>query len=165
MKTKEFILEQLGVCRHKKNGWSTPLSDAIRGLSAEDAVKHSAGDTHSVYQIVNHLIFWNERWLMRLKGEVPPKMEIENPETFSKSDIDETKWKEDVKKLDTILTGFEERLKAMSETDLSKEAFEGYGASWYDMFVQTIIHNAYHTGQIVQLRKLQGTWDPEFGVS
>ncbi len=165
MNTKEFILEQLETCRSKKNGWCVTLSNALAGLSAEDAIKRIAGDTHSVHQIVNHLIFWNERWLIRMGGEVPPKMEIENPETFSESDLDDAKWRESVKKLDLILCGFEEKLRSMSEAELSKEAFHGYGASWYEMFLQTTIHNAYHTGQIVQLRKTAGTWDQELGVS
>jgi hypothetical protein len=26
------------------------------------------------------------------------------------------------------------------------------------------MHNAYHIGQIVYIRKLQGSWDPEKGV-
>jgi hypothetical protein len=26
-------------------------------------------------------------------------------------------------------------------------------------------HNAYHTGQIIYIRRLQGSWDPKKGVS
>lgn len=165
MNTKKFIIEQLLTCRQKENGWSVTLTNALAGLHVQDALRHTEGDSHSVYQIVNHLIYWNNRWLIRLSGGVPPKSEIENPETFSESGLDETKWNETVKKLDTILAGFEEKLRNMSDEELSKEAFAGYGASWYEMFIQTIIHNAYHTGQIVQLRKIQGTWNSELGVS
>ena len=35
---------------------------------------------------------------------------------------------------------------------------------WADELAHIGTHNAYHTGQIVLIRKLQGTWDPGKGV-
>jgi hypothetical protein len=53
----------------------------------------------------------------------------------------------------------------MPDEILDKEAFPGYEGSWYDMFAQMTIHNAYHIGQIVHLRKQQGSWNQAQGVS
>jgi hypothetical protein len=36
--------------------------------------------------------------------------------------------------------------------------------SWAGIIANISTHNAYHTGQIIFVRKLQGSWDPEKGV-
>jgi uncharacterized damage-inducible protein DinB len=38
------------------------------------------------------------------------------------------------------------------------------GQSWYSVIAHISAHNAYHTGQILYIRKLAGNWDPEKGV-
>jgi hypothetical protein len=40
-----------------------------------------------------------------------------------------------------------------------------YQAPWCSPLAHQNIHNAYHIGQIVLLRKLQGAWDITKGVS
>jgi predicted secreted Zn-dependent protease len=36
---------------------------------------------------------------------------------------------------------------------------------WSELIADVNAHNAYHGGQILLLRKLQGSWNPEKGVS
>ncbi len=164
MTLKEFVLEQLAAT-HNIKYWFVPFTDSVAGLTAEQAAWKDPSGNHSVWGIVNHLIFWNGRWLIRLKGEVPPKMEIENEGTFSEGTADENAWKGSINKLDEILTGIESRLKDMPDEILDEEAFPGYEGTWYDMFAQMTTHNAYHIGQIVHLRKQQGSWKSEQGVN
>lgn len=92
-------------------------------------------------------------------------MGIENDGTFSDEVTDENAWKASVNKLDEILTEIENHVRGMPDEILDKEAFPGYEGSWYDMFTQMTIHDAYHIGQIVHLRKQQGSWKSEQGVS
>src|SRR4030095_3515247 len=162
MTAKEIILEQMASCHNQKN-WFVPLSDALAGLTAEQASWNNGDENHSIWQIVNHLIFWNERWLMRFRGEVPQTMEGENSGTFSGAGRKD-EWRNSVKKLDEVLTEWETRLKETDDKDLEKEAYQGYGGTWFEMLTQTTIHNSYHIGQIVHLRKQQGSWNPEQGV-
>jgi hypothetical protein len=56
------------------------------------------------------------------------------------------------RKLDSVLTAWE---KAIEEADDAKLQ------SWYSTIAHLGTHNAYHTGQIIFIRKLQGSWDPE----
>jgi len=35
--------------------------------------------------------------------------------------------------------------------------------SWYNALSHISTHNAYHVGQMIFVRKLQGAWDPEKG--
>ena len=152
----------MAACHNQKN-WFVPFTDSVAGLSAEQA-KWNRTDGHSVWQIVNHLIFWNEKWLIRFRGDVPAKMEGENSDTFRVESLSDELWQSTVNKFESILSEWEQRLKAADESMLSSEAFEGYGGTWYEVFTQTTIHNAYHVGQIVAIRKQQGSWNSDIGV-
>lgn len=162
MTQKEILLEQIASCRNQKN-WFVPVSDAVAGLNAKQASKHDESTNHSVWQVVNHLIFWNERWLNRFKGITPPKLEGDTGATFSEDEGDQM-WKLSVNKLDKVLSEWEKELKIAEETKLQNEALKDFGDSWYAVLSQITIHNAYHIGQIVTLRKQHGTWNPEAGV-
>jgi uncharacterized damage-inducible protein DinB len=164
MTVKEFIVSQLEATHTQKN-WFVPINDAIAGMTAEDAARKDTTGSHSVWELVNHLIFWNGRWLTRLRGEVPPEMKTENSGTFVNGIADESGWQEACRRLENICSEIEEQVKALSDEDLDKEAFPGYGGSLAEVFCQMTIHNAYHSGQIVLQRKQQGSWDTQQGVS
>lgn len=163
MTRKEILLEQMAACRDQK-AWFVPLSDALDGLSPERAAWRDGSENHSIRQLVNHLIFWNERWLMRLKGIEPPKVEGEISATFNSETGDGQEWEAIVKRLDEVLGELESELRNTSEEKLAREAFVDAGDSWYAFLSQLTIHNAYHIGQIVYTRKLQGSWDAAQGV-
>jgi uncharacterized damage-inducible protein DinB len=163
MKQKEILLEQMAACRNQK-AWFVPLSDALNGLSPQQAAWRDGSENHSIRQIVNHLIFWNERWLMRLKGIEPPKVEGEISATFDSKTGDVEEWESTAMRLDEVLGGLESELRNASEEKLAGEAFKDAGDSWYAFLSQLTIHNAYHIGQIIYTRKLQGSWDAAQGV-
>ena len=58
-----------------------------------------------------------------------------------------------------------EKLAAITDEKLASTVNDQYQVAWWWPLAQQNIHNAYHTGQIVLLRKLQGSWDREKGVS
>ena len=60
-----------------------------------------------------------------------------------------------VKQLDDVLTEWEKAITAADEKTL---------ASWASPIAHVSTHNAYHTGQILYIRKQQGSWDPDKGV-
>lgn len=163
MTGKEIILEQMAACHYKKN-WFVPLKDALKGMKAAQAMEGVHGDGHSVWQIVNHILFWNERLLIRFRGEVPPKMEIDNSGTFSGNSGSEEEWENTLRKLYLVMEELETRFRETDNSVLQKEGFKGAGATWFEMFAQLPIHMAYHIGQIVTIRKQQGSWDPAQGV-
>lgn len=164
MNAKSFLLEQLKATYNEK-GWLVSFRESVQDLTAENAVLKNSSGTHNIWGIVDHLIFWNGRWLARLKGEAPAEMKIDNAETFASPPPDEKSWDEEVKKLESILSDIISIVESSDDSFLGSEAFPGYGASWYEMFAQFNLHNAYHIGQIVLLRKEQGTWNPDLGVS
>ncbi|MCC6865800.1 MAG: DinB family protein [Ignavibacteria bacterium] len=163
MSQKKYLLDQLKTTFNEK-GWLVSFTDSLTGLDAKDAASPLSAGGHSIWGIVDHLIFWNSRWLLRFKGAEPDKITIDNSRTFDVASVTEENWKSTVKKLSDIMEEVIKLVEASSDEFLSKEAFKGYGASWYEMFSQYTLHNAYHTGQIVQLRKIQGSWNAEYGI-
>ncbi len=56
-------------------------------------------------------------------------------------------------------------IKSATDKQWNGPIAEKYQHLWYSPLAQQNIHNAYHIGQILLLRKLQGSWDPSKGVS
>ena len=149
--TRSILLEQLK-STHNNKGWFVPVNTAIEGMTAERAAWTDKGN-HSVGQLTFHLMFWNERVLNDLKGEKNAAFSGNNNETFDK--FDQAQWNNVVKRLDEVLTGIEKWVETATEEQLSKNAATIANIS---------AHNAYHTGQIIVVRKAQGSWDAEKGV-
>jgi uncharacterized damage-inducible protein DinB len=163
MTQKEIILE-LFASIHNQKGWFVTINDAVSDLTPESAEWNSGTENHSIWQVVHHLIFWNRRWLDRFKGIKLQKMEGDNKSTFSiASSTDD--WENTTRQIDEILSGWYNAIKEKEETELLKPVVEGEPDNWY-LYLHTLaMHNAYHIGQIVTLRKTQGSWDPDQGVA
>lgn len=149
---KSVLLRQLKTT-HTQKDWFVPANIAIEGLTAKQAMWKDGSGNHSAGQLTFHLVYWNERLLKQFNNEPVEKFSGNNEETFYK--FDEKQWSDLIKKLDDILTAWEIAIKNADETKLN---------DWYENIANMNTHNAYHTGQIIYLRKLQGSWNPEKGV-
>ena len=159
--TKDILLEQHNAC-YDENDWFVSVKNALDGLTAEQAAWKPDGADNTIWEEVNHLIFWNERWLQRYRGELNYPEDIENTGTFKSEDKD---WQATLAKLDAVMQEWREKLESITEEKLASPVNAQYQAPWWSPLVQQNIHNAYHTGQILLLRKLQGSWDKSKGVS
>jgi len=131
------LLEQLKIS-HNSQDWFVPASQAVAGLTFEQALwKPDKGD-HSVASLVHHLAFWNKRALIQLQGGKPEAFSGNNEETF-----------------EPPKDAWEKTVEAADEAKL---------LGWASTISHVATHNAYHTGQILTIRKLQGSWDPSKGV-
>jgi hypothetical protein len=149
---KTILLEQLRTTRNVKD-WFVPVDSAIAGLTAAQAMWKDSTENHSIAQLTNHLIFWNEQILAKFNGEKPAAFNGDNKETFS--GVDETTWPQAVQKIDNVLAELEKGVMAADENKLKK---------WYSTLYHVGTHNAYHTGQILYIRKMKGWWNDERGV-
>ena len=146
---KSIALQGLRETHNQKN-WFVSGKEAMQGLTPEQAA-WSDGKNHSVGQLVQHLVFWNQQMLSRFKGANPPQPPS-NDDTFK---FDPKNWNSVVKQYDDVMTELEKVVEAASEADVEKMA---PGAA------RIAQHNAYHLGEIVMVRKEQGAWNPETGV-
>jgi uncharacterized damage-inducible protein DinB len=149
---KSILLEQLRTTHNQKD-WFVTANIAVAGLTPEQASWTDGKGNHSVGQLANHLIFWNRQELAKFKGETPAKFDGNNDETFNS--FDSKKWNATVQQLDEVLTGWEKAVEAADDTKIKASA---------STIAHIGAHNAYHIGQIVYVRRLQGAWDPDKGV-
>jgi uncharacterized damage-inducible protein DinB len=146
------LLEQLRTT-HDQEDWFVPASVAIAGLTADQAKWTPGPGQHSVGQLAYHLWFWDTQSLARFKGEKPPAFSGNNDETFSS--FTPTEWDDLTKKLNQVMTDWETAVGQADDQKLADNA---------SLIAHVGAHNAYHIGQILYVRKLEGAWDPGKGV-
>ena len=149
---RSVLLEQLRTT-HTEKDWFVPISVSVEGVTAEQASWKDSSGNHSVGQLTNHLLFWNARELAKFKGEPEKKFSGNNEETFN--DFDAKKWSDTVKQLDQVMADLEKLVETADDATLQK---------WASEIAHIGTHNAYHVGQIVFVRREQGSWNPEKGV-
>jgi uncharacterized damage-inducible protein DinB len=149
---RSILLEQMKDTHNQKN-WFVPANVAVAGLTPEQANWKDGKGNHSVGQLAYHLVYWDARNLEKFKGEPSPKFSGNNDETFD--NFDSKKWDETVKQLDAVLTEWEKAIETADDQKLEQ---------WASTIQRISTHNAYHIGQIIYVRKEQGSWNPENGV-
>ena len=149
---KQILLDQLKTTHNKKE-WFVPLSVAVEGLTPEQAMWQDKSGNHSVGQLARHITFWNEQELAKFNGTKPEAFSGNNDETFNS--FDKNSWPETVKRLEKVLSDWEKAIETADDAKLK---------DWYNDISHMSTHNAYHTGQMIFVRKLQGAWNPEKGV-
>lgn len=165
MTTKEFLIDQF-TSNYDTDGWFVALGNTFKDLSAEDAAWKPDGVNNSIWGIVRHLNFYNERFLKKFKGEAVENLEIENSETFAGAEsASEEAWKAEIERFDRVMNGWRSAFEAAEEEKFDEIYYEENQTTWAEVVGLMNTHHAHHGGQIVILRKLQGSWDASKGVS
>ncbi len=162
---KGFLLGQFAAC-YDKNAWFVAIKNALDGVTAEQADWKPAGVDNSIWEIVSHLNFYNYAYVERFKGLAYEYPVDDNDATFTAAQgATDAAWTAEAERLDAILTEFRELIEAADESKFDELVSDENPAKWKVLISNINTHNAYHGGQILLLRKLQGSWNPEKGVS
>ncbi len=165
MTIKEFLIDQF-TSNYDTDGWFVALGNTVKGLSAADAAWKPDGVDNSIWGIVRHLNFYNERFLRKFKGETVEELEIENSETFAgEASVSEEAWQAEIERFDRVMSGWRSAFEAADEAKFEEMYNEKDQTNWAEVVGLMNSHHAHHGGQIVVLRKLQGSWDASKGVS
>ena len=149
---REVLLAELK-STHNSEEWFAPANVAVKGLTAEQASWTDGKGNHSVGQLAYHLAFWDRRSLDKLTGQTSPKYDGNNDETFD--NFNAAQWDNLVKKLNQVMSDWEKAVESADDKKLAENA---------SRIAHIGAHNAYHIGQILYVRKLEGAWDPSKGV-
>lgn len=152
---KELFLGQFSSCYDEEN-WFKTLKESLKGLTPQEASWKDGSSNHSIFQLVHHLIFWNERYLFRFNGT--PLSEMKKSDEDPTFEINIENWDSTLKKLNEVMSGLRDAFNNADEKKLQSSPFEDSDDPWYSVIANINIHNAYHIGQIVYIRKLQGSW-------
>jgi uncharacterized damage-inducible protein DinB len=128
------------------------------GLEWESAGVRPNGTPHSLFQQLNHLVYWQEFALRWLDGEKPATPEHDaNSWPGAVSPADGKVWQRSVQR---FKSGLGELQRRADESDL----FTPLGPKTTLEILQIVAsHNSYHAGQVAALRRALGCWPPPGG--
>ncbi len=149
---RSILLEQFETTWNNQD-WFVPVMGSLDGLTAKQAMWKPSDSSHSIGQLAYHLLFWNREQLDKFKGKTPAAFSGDNNETFTA--FTETSWATTVSQLNQVMKDWDTAIKEADDAKLQ---------SWYSAIAHINAHTAYHTGQILYIRKLQGSWDSKKGV-
>jgi len=149
-----------------KHAHSNPL--VCVDVSAEAAGRKPSDFSHSIWQLVWHMSYWMDYELERIAGRPAPY-----PEHAARSwpDVGPARsedWPREVQRFSELLARLaqlatlppEERARPIAPTHDSEAQ---HASSLEAVLWQTLVHNSYHVGQVVQVRQAIGAWPPPAG--
>jgi uncharacterized damage-inducible protein DinB len=162
---KGNLLKQFATC-YDENGWFVAVRKVIEGVTAEQAAWKPDGTNNSIWESLAHLTYYNNAYVLRFKGEKYEYKVSTNDETFEAPDSPtEEDWQGEVDRFDRVMTEFRSLIEVADEAKFDQPVSEKNKASWAELILNINAHNAYHGGQMLLIRKLQGSWNPEKGVN
>jgi hypothetical protein len=153
MRETERIAKQIEKT-FKGRAWHGPaVEEALQGVDAKVAAAPSPGGAHNIWQIVEHMIIWQDavgRWLA---GDTSrPKDEESWPPI---PDTSEQAWQAALARLRRSHEFLATQVARLDDARLDQRVFEGM-PSVYVTLHGIIQHNLYHAGQIAILKKIGG---------
>jgi uncharacterized damage-inducible protein DinB len=141
----------------------------IEDISAEVASRQIDGFPHSIGALVFHMNYWMDYDMRRIRGE-RPKYPAHNSESFPSrvTPADEAEWdrlREEFSALLNAVTSLTQsnRDQLDGEIEPTHPSHQERAASLEAILWQLIVHNSYHIGQIVMIRRILGVWPPRGG--
>ena len=118
------------------------------------------GSPYTIWQLLNHLIYWQDYTLRLLAGEAPAVPEHADLWQGDTVPASETSWNTAV---ESFLAGLRMVEEAAKNYDLESATPALPEQSHAETLGMLIGHNSYHLGQVVLLRRMLGSWPPPSG--
>ncbi|MGA2763845.1 MAG: DinB family protein [Spirochaetia bacterium] len=151
------IREQLAVSLSGK-GAHVPFDKAVAGFPLELAGRSAPGLAHTAWQIVYHL--WIAQWDILEFVRGPAHESPAWPEGYwprENGPKASSEWETTVKKFRSDLNAMIELVRD-AKNDLLARIPHGDGQTLLREALLVIDHNAYHVGQLVDVRRALGAW-------
>jgi uncharacterized damage-inducible protein DinB len=148
----ERILDQLKRA-YEGDAWHGPsVREALAGVSAAQAHARPLNNTHSIWELTQHIAVWEDAGRRRLEGD-RAAIEISSPEDWPPADdTSEAAWEKSKAALDRGHEALREAISQIPEERLDEPILEGM-SSVYVTVHGVIQHDLYHAGQIAMLKK------------
>ena len=149
---------------YETEDWYPPLKAALSDVDFAHASWKPAGNaSHTIVELVSHLLYYRRRFLFRLKKQ-PWDISIEtNDDTFATTTItSQQHWDDSLRELHKVQQDIKSILGTLDEEGWKSLSPE---APIDRQVLSLMMHYAYHTGQIILIRKLYGSWPGEREVS
>ncbi|MGX5818981.1 DinB family protein [Chitinophaga lutea] len=122
----------------------------LQEVDAAQASKR-VGQSHNIWELVNHIIFWNQNVVRKLLGE-NPEQDGDLPDFYLPENHGENNWQATLQRLEHSMEQTIDAIRNFPEERLYTPVQDTQHNAYY--YIQGVIeHAAYHLGQIVLLRK------------
>ncbi len=133
------------------NPWiDTTIAATLKQLTAKQAAV-KIGELNSIWQIVNHMIMWRTALIARVMDKP-----ISHPDNNYIEEIKDTSaatWKQTIKRFERSQKDITSFL-GSSEDELLDMVSPSSGYSYFELVMSIVIHDSYHLGQIVLIKKM-----------
>ncbi|MFN0112220.1 MAG: DinB family protein [Blastocatellia bacterium] len=135
--------------------WHGPsLRELLNGVTAEQAAAKPIANAHSIWELVNHVIAWEQIAKLRLEGDsvTNPPDEMNFPPVSENS---EPAWQATLQLLANSNQALRDSVRNIDDARLEESVPEA-DHSIYAMLHGVVQHDLYHAGQIALLKKACG---------
>jgi uncharacterized damage-inducible protein DinB len=151
--TAEILAKQIRGACVGPSGYGVTLIDSLQGITAELALEKPRGTSHNIWELLLHIVNWEEIDTRRLSGEHIKWERDTEMDWPPLSDRTETAWKELLARVDGSNAKFAETVSKLTDTELAAST-PGRKDTRHQMILGMLQHSVYHAGQIVILKKL-----------
>jgi uncharacterized damage-inducible protein DinB len=131
------------------------LENILDGLTHEQACSQAIDENRSSWETLYHMVYWQDCFVEVIRGHDVDMAEAVKEHWPSPDRMMEEEWSELVER---FKEGLVVVLGLLSHVDLSSPLKTLKGAPTLKAFISLAQHNSYHIGQIVVLRRAQGSW-------
>ena len=151
----EILIEELVKLLNGGNAHAS-LDDALNGLPANLRGEKPANLPYSIWQLVEHIRI--AQWDMLKFSEDEKHESPEWPEGYWVKDVapkDDAEWEDSLRQ---IKAERDEFINLLKSGDIYQAIPHGDGQSILREALQIADHNAYHTAEIIVIRRMLGDW-------
>jgi uncharacterized damage-inducible protein DinB len=135
----------------KGPAWSGPsMLEVLEGVDSKIAARKPLENVHTIWEIVLHIIKWEEVAIERLKGRdirPTPEEDWKKPE-----DLSEKTWQDVIERLKQVHNELSTEISNLHAEKLDEPQLPGF-LSKYILLHGVIQHNLYHIGQVAIIKK------------
>jgi uncharacterized damage-inducible protein DinB len=130
----------------------------LEDLTIETAGKEINNSPHTIWQILKHINYWQDKFISYIKDESTPRsLTAKEGWSFLSSPANNEELEREIKNFSNGL----EVMENLNEQELNAKA-QRYKTG-YDVLQAMASHTSYHIGEIVILRRIIGSWPPPSG--
>lgn len=151
--TRELLLEQL-----EGRNAHVDFNQAVQGLTYKQAGIKVEGLPHTIWELIEHIRIGQDDILEFCKN--PDYQAIDWPDDYWPESPAPAGKEEFEQSVEAVRDGIDEMCDMIrdGENDLQTPFAHGDGQTLFREGMLIVDHNAYHIGQIVQIRRLLGSW-------
>ncbi len=157
-KTDQQLIERVVGRALSGKGAHAASAEVFSGLDAQTAAERPAGLPHSLFQLLKHIVFWQDwviKWCAGEKPRVPKHASGSWPTDAAPPN--DTEWRACVRQ-------FQNGLKELERCSHDPNLLVKTGKqSRLEILHALASHNSYHIGEAVVLRQILGKWPPPSG--